>query len=63
MHLLREQREYAVHEAAQTERAAWQALEAASRPRHADERVVRARRERWQQAARSLVSALKNLKR
>jgi hypothetical protein len=60
---LREQREYAVLEAAQRERAAWQALEAASRPKDADENLLQARRERWQQAARSLVSALLNLKR
>lgn len=63
MHPLREQREYAVLEAAQKERAAWQALEDASRPTHADENKVRARRERWQEAARSLVSALITLKR
>jgi hypothetical protein len=60
---LREQREYAVLEAAMKERVAWQALEDASRPKHADENLLQMRRERWQEAARSLVSALINLKR
>jgi len=45
------------------ERVAWQALEDASRPKQADENLLQMRRERWQEAARSLVSALINLKR
>ena len=62
MHVLREQREYAVLEAAQQERAAWRALEQASRP-NADEGLLAAQRQRWQDAARSLAYALRALKR
>ena len=62
MHVLREQREYAVASAAQRERDAWTALERAARPDHEDEAVVRAARDRWQAAARSLVEALRALK-
>ena len=63
VHVLREQREYAVVAAAQRERDAWLALERAARPDEEDEVLVRAARERWQRAARSLVEALKALKR
>ena len=59
---LREQREYAVREALQRERAAWAALERASRP--ADDDVdLGPVRGRWQAASRSLVDALRALKR
>jgi hypothetical protein len=60
---LREQLEYAVHEAAQKERAAWSALERAARPAEPDETAVQASRERWQVAAHTLVNALRALKR
>jgi hypothetical protein len=63
MNPLREQQEYAVHEALQRERAAWGDLERAARPRDADEAALRACRERWQVASHALVSALKALKR
>jgi hypothetical protein len=59
---LREQREYAVQEAAHQEREAWFALERISRPDDADEDVLNRFRERWQVAASSLVDALKALK-
>ena len=49
MHALREQREYAVLEAAQQEHEAWTELERASRPDRADEALVRAYRERWRE--------------
>jgi hypothetical protein len=62
VHVLREQREYAVAEAARRERDAWTALERASRPDAEEEEVVRAVRDRWQAAARSLVEALRALK-
>jgi len=62
VHVLREQRAYAVHEAAEQERAAWAALERASRREGADEHAVRACRERWRAAAHSLVDALRALK-
>jgi hypothetical protein len=62
VHVLREQREYAVISAAQRERDAWMALEQAARPDHEDDAVVRAARARWQTAARSLVEALRALK-
>jgi hypothetical protein len=60
---LREQREYAVREAAQQEREAWSDLERVSRPNEADEKALRAYRERWQAAAHALVAALRALKR
>jgi hypothetical protein len=60
---LREQREYAVHEALQRERAAWSALERAARPGDPDEAAVRSQRERWQAASHALVAALRALKR
>jgi hypothetical protein len=60
---LREQREYAIQEALERERAAWGDLERAARPSDSDERAVRAYRERWQAAAHALVSALRALKR
>jgi len=60
---LREQREYAVHEALQRERAAWSDLERAARPSDADEASVRSQRERWQAASHALVAALRALKR
>jgi hypothetical protein len=60
---LREQREYAVQEALDRERAAWTDLERAARPTDADETVVSAYRDRWQAAAHTLVSALRALKR
>ena len=63
VHVLREQREYAVAAAAQRERDAWLALERAARPNNEDEAVVRAARERWQAAAQTLVNALRALKR
>jgi hypothetical protein len=59
---LREQREYAVHEAAQQEREAWSALERVSRPDAPDEADLMRFRERWQAAARSLIAALRALK-
>jgi hypothetical protein len=62
VNVLREQREYAVYEAAQRERDAWTALEQANRPEVKDETLVRARRERWQAAAHSLIAALRALK-
>jgi hypothetical protein len=60
---LREQQEYAVHEALQRERAAWGDLERVARPSDADENSLRAHRERWQVAAHALVNALRALKR
>jgi hypothetical protein len=60
---LREQREYAVREAAQRQRAAWAALERASRTDDADEANLSILRRRWQAASRSLVDALRALKR
>lgn len=63
MNPLREQREYAVREAAARERAAWTDLERAARPRDADEIRLRASRDRWQAAAQTLVNALRALKR
>ena len=62
MHVLREQREYAVLEAAQQEHEAWTELERASRPDRADEALVRAYRERWREAAHRLVEALEGVK-
>src|SRR5437667_52936 len=46
MHVLREQREYEVLEAAQEEHAAWTELERAIRPERADEALVQVCRER-----------------
>jgi hypothetical protein len=63
MNPLREQREYAVHEAAQRERAAWGDLERAARPNAADETSLTGYRDRWQAAAHALVNALRALKR
>ena len=63
MNPLREQREYAVREAAERERAAWTDLERVARPNAADETVLRVSRERWQAAAQALVNALRALKR
>lgn len=60
---LREQREYAVHEALQRERQAWSDLERAARPNAADESTLSTYRERWQAAAHTLVTALRALKR
>jgi hypothetical protein len=62
VHPIREQREYAVLQAAQQERAAWRALEKVNRP-NADARLLDAQRQRWQDAARSLAYALRALKR
>jgi hypothetical protein len=62
MYVLREQREYAVLEAAHRERSARAALEEATRREDADETLVSVRRARWQAAARSLVDALQALK-
>jgi len=62
MHVLREQREYEVLEAAQEEHEAWTELEHAIRPERADEALVQACRERWQVASRRLVQALEGLK-
>jgi exo-beta-1,3-glucanase (GH17 family) len=58
----REEQERAVEEAAREERAAWKALERAMRPEDADEPLVRAYRDRWKSASRSLVEALESLK-
>ena len=55
MNPLREEREYAVREALDRERAAWTALERVARPSDADERILRAYRERWQAASHALV--------
>jgi len=63
MNPLREQREYAVREALERERAAWSALERVARPSDPDDRAVFACRERWQAASHALVSALRALKR
>jgi len=63
MNPLREEREYAVREALDRERAAWTALEHVARPSDADETILRAYRERWQAASHALVSALRALKR
>ena len=63
MNPLRVEREYAVREALDRERAAWTALERVARPSDADERILRAYRERWQAASHALVSALRALKR
>ena len=60
---LREEREYAVREALERERAAWDDLERAARPAETDESVLRAYRERWQAASHTLVAALRALKR
>ena len=60
---LREEREYAVREALERERAAWSALERAARPSDADETILHAYRERWQAASHALVKALRALKR
>ena len=62
MHVLREQREYAVLEAAEEEHEAWTELERATRPDRAEEALVRACRERWQVASRRLIQALEGLK-
>jgi hypothetical protein len=60
---LREEREYAVREALERERAAWSDLERVARPTETDETALRACRERWQAASHALVSALRALKR
>jgi hypothetical protein len=60
---LREEREYAVREALERERAAWSDLERVARPTETDETALRAYRERWQTASHALVSALRALKR
>jgi hypothetical protein len=62
VHPLREQREYAVLEAAQREREARTALEEATRHEDADQEAVGTERVRWQAAARALVDALRELK-
>jgi hypothetical protein len=59
---LREQREYAVREAAERERAAWSAFERAARPDAVDEATLHAFRDHWRTASRSLVEALRALK-
>jgi vacuolar-type H+-ATPase subunit H len=63
MNPLREQREYAVREAAQREREAWSDLERAARPNATDDTSLRTYRERWQATAHTLVDALRALKR
>jgi hypothetical protein len=60
---LREQREYAVQEALERERSAWGELERAASPNNEDENALRLYRERWQEAAHTLVTALRALKR
>jgi hypothetical protein len=62
MNPLREEREYALHDALQKERDAWHALERASRPNQ-ELSILEARRERWQAASHALVAALRALKR
>ena len=62
MNPLREEREYAVHEALQRERDAWHELERASRPNQ-ELSLLEDRRHRWQAASHALVSALRALKR
>jgi hypothetical protein len=59
---LREEREYAVRDAALRERAAWTELIRAGRPEDADPAALGAYRERWQAASRKLVRALRALK-
>lgn len=59
---LREQREYAVRQALERERAAWSELERAARPNEPDETRLRACRDRWCAASRRLVAALELLK-
>jgi Spy/CpxP family protein refolding chaperone len=59
---IREQQHHAVFAAKREERAAWSALERASRPDPEDETAVSAYRERWRTASRSLVDALRSLK-
>ena len=63
MNPLREQREYAVQEALERERAAWGDLERVAHPNNTDEGALRLYRERWQDAAHTLVTALRALKR
>ena len=63
MNPLREQREYAVQEALERERAAWGDLERIAGPKNTDESALRLYRERWQEAAHGLVAALRALKR
>jgi hypothetical protein len=63
MNPLREEREYAVREAAERERTAWSEFERASRPDEADEAALSDLQDRWQAASRSLVAALRALKR
>ena len=60
---LREEREYAVLEAAKRERDAWHDLERVARPQDADENTRSAYRERWHAAANALANALRALKR
>jgi hypothetical protein len=60
---LREEREYAVLEAARRERDAWIDLERVARPEGVDEETRRAYRERWHAAARALANALRAVKR
>jgi hypothetical protein len=63
MHVLREQREYAVLTASRRERDAWtELIERANRSDDDDPDAVRAYRERWQAASRRLVEALEALK-
>jgi hypothetical protein len=59
---LREEREYAVREAARRERAAWSRLQEATRPETPDPTAVRTYGERWRDAAHRLVDALRALK-
>jgi hypothetical protein len=60
---LREEREYAVLEAARRERDAWHDLERVARPESADDNTRSAYRERWHAAAHALAAALRALKR
>jgi hypothetical protein len=60
---LREEREYAVREAAERERAAWSEFEQARRRDEDDEAALSDLLNRWQTASRSLVAALRALKR
>jgi len=63
MHILREQREYAVLTASRRERDAWtELIERANRSDDDDPDAVRRYRERWQAASRRLVEALEVLK-
>ena len=62
MHVLREQREYAVLTASRRERDAWTELIERANRSDDDPAAVHGYRERWQAASRRLVEALEALK-